>query len=187
MGYLSALLILVGLVCAANLLLTVGVIRRLREHTAQLSTLGGDSVVDDVALPAGSVVADFTGVSIDGRHVDLTTLGDSALVGFFSPQCAACKERLPQFVSHAAARPTTGGATILAVVAGSQDETRALADELKPVATVVVESDRGPVQQAFGVTGYPAFLRIENGVVAASSYELAPVLELEPAAVSARS
>ncbi|WP_433380522.1 hypothetical protein [Streptosporangium sp. CA-115845] len=53
------------------------------------------------------------------------------------------------------------------------------------MATVVVESDRGPVQQAFGVSGFPAFVLVEEGVVAASGYELAPVVDRDAVALPA--
>lgn len=43
------------------------------------------------------------------------------------------------------------------------------------------------MQQAFGVTGYPAFLRVKDGVVMASSYELAPVIAHDNDAVPASS
>jgi len=40
-AFLTALMVVVGGVAVLNLLLTIGVIRRLREHTERLSTLSG--------------------------------------------------------------------------------------------------------------------------------------------------
>ncbi|MER5625693.1 TlpA disulfide reductase family protein [Streptosporangium sp. NPDC002544] len=185
MAYLAAVAVLVGLLVVTNLIFTVGVVRRLREHTAELAALrdGGSGGVD-VAMPAGSSVDGFDATSVADLPVSLATLGERPLVGFFSPSCQPCKERLPSFVEYAATRPG-GRDAVLAVTVGTREETAALVELLRPVATVVVEADRGPVQQAFGVTGFPAFVLVEEGVVAASGYELAPVVDRDAVALPA--
>lgn len=182
--YLAAAVVLFGLLTSLNVALTVGVIRRLREHTTELAALrnrGGD-VGGDVALPTGETVGSFTAADTDGRQVDLATLGDRPLVGFFSPSCEPCKERLPHFVEYAATR-SGGRDNVLAVVVGSVTETADVVAGLRTVATVVVEPDQGPVQKAFGVTGFPAFVLVENTQVAASGFNFEPVAERDTAAV----
>lgn len=185
MDYSAVATALVGVLAAVNLLFTFGVIRRLREHTAELAKLrSGGAGRDDsaVALPAGSRIGDFLAESVDGHPVTLDSLGSRPLVGFFSPSCSPCKERLPGFVAHAASRPG-GRDGILAVIAGSPDEAAALLEQLRPVATVVVEPDRGPVQQAFAVDGFPAFVLAEGGRVQVSDFELASITDADAAAL----
>lgn len=172
MAYLYVLVILLGLLTAANLFLTVGVIRRLREHTAQLAAVGDD--VGQVALPAGSHVSNFAALSTDGHELNSAMLSEDTVVAFFSPQCPACKERLPHFTAYAS--KVEDEVRTVAVAVGTSEATRALVGQLGTVTSVVVEPDRGPMQQAFGVSGYPAFLRVRDGLVLASGYELGSVL-----------
>ncbi|QLQ38042.1 TlpA disulfide reductase family protein [Micromonospora robiginosa] len=181
MDYSAVAIALVGALAAVNLLFTFGVIRRLREHTAELARMrGGGAGRDDspVALPAGSRVGDFIAESVDGRPIALDSMGTQPLIGFFSPSCTPCKERLPGFVAHAASRPG-GREGILAVIAGSPDEAAALLEQLLPVATVVVEPDRGPVQQAFGVDGFPAFVLVDGDRVKVSDFEFTSITDAD--------
>jgi thiol-disulfide isomerase/thioredoxin len=184
MAYLAAATVLVGLLAAVNLLFTVGVIRRLREHTAELAARRNQGTPGTgVAHPAGARIGDFTATTVAGDRVDAGTPGDRLLAGFFSPNCGPCKDRLPGFLAYAAAR-SGGPERILAVVAGTTEESAALVDQLRPVATVVVEPDQGPVQQAFGIAGFPAFVLVDDGWVAASDFDLAPVAERDGAALA---
>ncbi|WP_167530745.1 TlpA family protein disulfide reductase [Microbispora hainanensis] len=187
-----ATMVLIGMLSALNLLLSVGVIRRLREHSAELATLrsggtapnGGPFPLGEVALPDGSPIGEFTAVTVDGEPVTLGTFGVRPLVGFFSPGCTPCEEQLPAFVEFATGRPG-GRDTRLAVVVGTGEEAAKTVERLNPVATVVVESDDGPVQKAFGVTGFPAFILVANGLVAASHYQLGAIIDHDAAALSA--
>lgn len=181
MAYLVAANVLIGLLAALNLLFTVGVVRRLREHTTELASLRAGVTArpvpaDDVAFPVGMPAGEFAAATLDGEPVTLAGLGDRPLVGFFSPHCQPCKEQLPAFVKYAAARPG-GRDAVLAVIVGTEDEARETAERLRPVATVVVEPDVGPIQQAFGVTGFPAFVLVEDDRVAASDYVFLPVAD----------
>lgn len=186
MAYLVAALVLVGLLAALNLVFTTGVVRRLREHTTELAALRerGTFTGRSIAHPPGMRIGEFAATGVDGSPVSADGLGERALAGFFSPHCEPCKERLPEFVSYAAARPATDGA-VLAVVVGDEHESAAVVDELRKVATVVLEAEEGPIQQAFGVTGFPAFVALADGRVAASDYNLAPVIEHDSAAAPA--
>jgi thiol-disulfide isomerase/thioredoxin len=181
MAYLAAAVTLVGIIAAVDLLLTVGVVRRLREHSAELAGLRGPGA-GDAGLPVGTPVGDFTATDLTGRPVGVGS--GRTLVGFFSPGCGPCKERMPDFVAHAAGRPGGPGA-VLAVVVGEAAEAAAMVDPLLRVATVVVEPEDGPVQRAFGVGGFPTFVLVEDGVVAAADFVLPPVTSRDTAVVPA--
>ncbi len=187
MPYLTAAVALIGLLAAVNLLLTIGVVRRLREQTTELAELRSRAPMGgtEISLPVGATVGSFEAATVDGHTVTLASLGERALVGFFSASCKPCKERLPGFVQHAAGRPD-GRGTVLAVVAGTPEASVDYVEQLRAVATVVVEPDQGPVQKAFGVTGFPAFLLVRDGEVDVTDYDLAPIVERDaPAAATA--
>lgn len=172
---------LIGLLAAANLLLTFGVIRRLRQYPVEQADSGrrDDSAWGDVAASPGTAIAEFAATDADGRPVGAEMLTGRRLVGFFSPDCQPCKERLPEFLQVASQRPG-GRDEVLAVIAASPARAADLLGRLRPVARVVVEQEEGTVQQAFGVNGFPAFVAIADGNVVASDFNLASVLDRDP-------
>jgi thiol-disulfide isomerase/thioredoxin len=170
MGIVVAALIVVGMVAALNLLLTFGVIRRLREHTELLSEGASGGGGFTTMLAAGETVGPFTATTADGRSVSREVIEGATLFAAFSVGCEACVEKLPTFVELAASHP--GGAErVLVVVVGSDDEAAApFVSELSLLAAVVREGNQGPVAAAFGVTGFPAFAVVDpGGVVRASA------------------
>jgi thiol-disulfide isomerase/thioredoxin len=167
MPYVIAALVLVGTVATADLLLTVGVVRRLRELGAEAAAARAGGGGGESALPPGTPVGEFAATDVDGRPV---TRPGAGLVGFLSPDCTPCKEQLPAFVRYATERPD-----VLAVVVGAPAEAANTVEALRPVATVVVEPPEGPLQQAFGVVGYPTFVLVRDGVMVTADHTLQPV------------
>ncbi|WP_412543588.1 TlpA disulfide reductase family protein [Longispora sp. K20-0274] len=171
MAFLAAAVVLVGVLCVLNLFLSFGVIRRLREHTRSLEQLAGGQG-GDIVLAAGGTVGPFVATTTTGAVVSDGALGGRTLVGFFSPSCEPCKERLPQFVEMA----RTFDGRVLAVAVGADADVVDLVASLDPVADVVVETDDGPVNTAFAVRGYPALVVLDGLTVLSSGYQLpAPV------------
>jgi thiol-disulfide isomerase/thioredoxin len=168
-AYLVAGLILVGAVASLNLLLTLGVIRRLRELDAQLPQRGLDSTL----LPAGATVDDFAADTTDGATVSRRALRGDTVVGFFSPGCEPCEALQPAFVEYAARVPG-GRDHVIAVVAGSPDEAAPVVARLSGIARVVVEEAAGgAVVRAFRVRAYPALFHLDGtGEVRASGRNL---------------
>jgi hypothetical protein len=175
MVYLTAAIVLVGVLCVLNLLLMYGVIRRLRVHADLLAQRGAGA--PDVIAGAGSVVGTFTASTVEGNVLNVEDLAPGTMVGFFSPGCSACVEKVPRFVD-AAAR-AGGQDRALAVVVGSEDGAVGYVSSLSPKATVVVESHGSAIEKAFAVKGYPAFALIgADGMVTVSG-------ELEKVAAAA--
>jgi thiol-disulfide isomerase/thioredoxin len=163
MLYLVAVAIVLGLL---NLVLTVGVIRRLREHTELLS--GGPGKGPDLVLGVGESPDSFTATTIDEEQISSETLAGEQLVGFFATTCGPCKEKAPLFAERAA---LGGRSQALAVVVGEPDETAEFVTLFQPVARVVVESDRdgGVLGRTFKVKGFPAICTLDgDGMVTAS-------------------
>ncbi|WP_410596599.1 TlpA family protein disulfide reductase [Amycolatopsis sp. lyj-23] len=152
MPYVVATLVLLGLVCLLNLLLTVGILRRMRAQPA----------ATPFALRPGSAVGEFTATTTGGQPLTTATL--TGTVGFFSADCAACHDTLPDFLAYARAQ---GRDNVFAVFGGDDPETvRALAE----VAHVVTAGlDGGPVAAAFRNTWTPALYVVADGRVTATA------------------
>ncbi|MFV2195698.1 TlpA disulfide reductase family protein [Nocardiopsis sp. LOL_012] len=172
--FLTVLCALVGALCLLNILLTVGVIRRLKEHTETIEQLRSAVPVlpGQIMLPAGEEVADFSAETTDGTTVSRDALEGETLVGVFSPGCSACAEQLPLFTDLAGSYPG-GRDRVLAVVVGGAEEAADEIARLTPVARVVQEEHGGTTAPAFGVNGFPAMARIDaTGRVLASGYSV---------------
>ncbi|HET6709641.1 TlpA family protein disulfide reductase [Amycolatopsis sp.] len=159
MPYVVATLVLLGLVCLLNLLLTVGILRRMRAQPAAKPEL-------PFALRPGSAVGEFAVTTTDGEP--LTTASLTGTVAFFSADCAACHDTLPDFLAYARAQ---GRDNVVAVFGGDEPDTvRALAE----VAHVVTaELDGGPVAAAFRNTWTPALYVVADGQVTATAGRVA--------------
>lgn len=178
--YLVAVVILVGLIATVNLVLTYGVIRRLREHNERLTTLAAAGFEPPpLMLDTGAAPGEFTAVTVDDEPVTRNSLAGGGLVGFFSPDCAPCKEQVPLFAKRAA---EYGRGQVLAVAVGTPDTTRAIVEQLLPVANVIVEAAGGPLQRAFEVNGFPAMCVVAgDGRITAGSSALDQLPELSRA------
>lgn len=159
MSVLTAAVVVVGLLCLLDLLLSFGIIRRLRQQNEALRDLREkqSAAEPDIMAPAGS--------RIELSDVDVT----GALVGFFSPGCEPCKERMPEFIEYA----TGHRGKVIAVAAGDAEEVADMVVRLGEVAEVVVETMGGPLHNAFGTTGYPAVCLVDDDkTVVASGWEM---------------
>lgn len=171
-------------VCLFNLVLTLGVIRRLREHTELISNLPAGGLESPRMLAEGETVPPFEAVTTTGEVVSRDTLaGGATLVGVFATLCEGCVDRLPSFADLAGRFPG-GRAHVLAVVIGAADEAVPFRERLEPVARVVVESHVSGVSAALGVKGFPVFGLLDgDGTVVGSGIDPAQV-ELDPPAAA---
>lgn len=184
MAVVVAALVLLGALTLFNLVLILGVLRRLREHSERLGLGGGQAGTvggaADLGLEVGARPGAFQVTAVDGREVTSAMLDGPALVGFFAEGCAPCKDWLPRFTEAARAAGRivesngTGVPRVLAVVANAGAQPSALVAELRSglddEAFVVREELGGPVSQAFKVLGYPALCRLAaDGTVETSA------------------
>ncbi|GCD94755.1 peroxiredoxin family protein [Embleya hyalina] len=141
MPYLVAAVVLLALITAVNLLLTLGVIRRLREQSSPPH--GGHAASDPPAhgLRPGVRPESFTATTTDGERISDSDV--HGMVGFFSAHCTPCHTLAPRFAEQA---EVMGRDRVIAVIAGTDPELSAV---LAPVARVIVEDYDGAVQAAF--------------------------------------
>lgn len=178
MPIVIAAVTVVGVLCLLDLLLTFGVIRRLKEHTAMLAERGPGSLAPPViGLSEGERPGAFSAVTTDGQHVDEST--PLRLVAFLSTACSICPERVPTLLKYLATHHIDR-ASVLAVVVGPDGEHAPYLESLAEAAQICVEHDQGDVSRAFRTAGYPAFCLLSaDGTVLASGYD--PEMLPEPA------
>ncbi|MGW6914672.1 TlpA family protein disulfide reductase [Kitasatospora sp. NPDC054939] len=157
MSAISVVVVLVvGMVCCLNTLLTIGVVKRLREHSELLARRGGPTESD---VPVGLEVGEFAAVTLEGEELGREDLADDCLVAFFMHDCSPCQEKMPRFAEYARRLPGGRDQTFV-VVAEDDGREREFAAALAPVARVVVTDGMGPVAGAFKVSSFPTLLRV---------------------------
>lgn len=180
MSYVIAALAFVGTLGALNLVLLLGVIRRLREHTDLLAQrANGTRELPVIAV--GERVGEATAVALSGAGISTSRLPDGAVVAFFATDCRPCREKVPAFADFARGLPG-GPDQVLAVVVDVTGDGGLFTDVLAEVAQVVVEGPDGPLSKAFQVSAFPTALRVarrDDGVVVTENRLAA---ELTPAA-----
>lgn len=179
MSVLVAAVVVVGALCLLDLLLTLGVIRRLREHTSLLSAAGGDAR-PVIGLPVGELPGAFAAVlTTTGELVPDTT--GLRMIAFFSASCSTCPEKVPPFMDYLSAH-RMARESVLAVVANRDGAPVPYLERLAEVTRVCVGPDTGEVAGAFRVSGFPAFCLLgADGTLVASDYD--PVALPQPATV----
>ncbi|QLE75198.1 redoxin domain-containing protein [Streptomyces rectiverticillatus] len=162
MPVLIAAVVLVGLLCTLDLILTLGVIKRLRDHTAMLSKMAdGNAPGRPPVIKVGEEVGEFQAVSVDGEVLTRESLSGDTLVAFFSPNCGPCHEMLPKFAEYARMVPG-GRKQVLAVVVGTPERAEGQVAELSPVARVVVQGSEPVMTDAFQIMGFPTLLEVTS-------------------------
>ncbi|SCL46616.1 hypothetical protein GA0070606_1020 [Micromonospora citrea] len=171
MALLTVAVVLVGALGLLNLVLLLGVVRRLREHTDLLNDRHNQP--PEVMLEVGSLPGDFVSTTVDGQVRTRADIPPMTLVAFLTPSCEHCEEQVPLLIDRARSMP--GGAEhVWVVVVGKGPETEPYAAQFAGLATVFVEPGSGPLPIAFGIKGFPAFgLLDERGVVASTAFGIA--------------
>ncbi len=174
MTILTVAVIAVGCLCLVDLLLTFGVVRRLRQHTELLGARGGEQEV--LSLGLGVTPGSFEAVTT----ADTAVAGPVGvrLAAFFSPSCPVCPRRVPAFADYVRTSQLASDAVLAVVLAGDGEWVPYL-DQLTEVASVCVQPADGELATAFGVLGYPAFCLLDaDGAIQAVSFDPAELPEL---------
>jgi len=165
---LTAAVVLVGVLVLLDLLLTLGLIKRVRTHAelldkvvnaAPASAPASAAAVEPGQLPLGRTVGEFAATTSEGLEISRESFDDGAVLGFFSTWCDTCAEQLPGFLAYA---EPLGRERVLAVVHGDEDKLVDLVARLSKVAQVVVEPEHGPIAVATGVMGMPTMAVLDK-------------------------
>lgn len=180
MTYLIAAVAFAGTLGALNLVLLLGVIRRLREHTDLLAQ-GAMGERELPVIAVGEHVGEARAVTEGGAEISTARLPDGAVVAFFASDCRPCREKVPAFAEFARGVPG-GPDQLLAVVVDAAGDGGLFADMLGEVAQVVVETPDGPLSNAFQVRAFPTILRVARRSEAVVVAENQLAAELAPTA-----
>ncbi|MFD1540565.1 TlpA family protein disulfide reductase [Nonomuraea guangzhouensis] len=170
-----------AVILLANLFLTFGVVRRLRDHTTRFAALENPL---EGGLGVGDAVADFHAVATEGSAVSAADLHDSVtVVSFVATGCHSCEEQLPTIRSKADDAVAGGAQSMIVVVnvRGEREEADQLIAAVEGPGTVVEEPLGGSMQTAFGVKRYPSFFLVgPDGTVMATpgAADALPTVEL---------
>jgi hypothetical protein len=179
MPALAAAISVVGILCLLDLIVTLGVIRRLREHTEMLAEMnGGPAPV--MGVQVGSSPATFSATAADGGLVS----GSSGLfvVAFFSASCPVCPKQVEPFARYLTDSDVPADRALVVIV-GPASDPPAYRDRLAAVARLVTEDVDGEISRAYQVVGFPAFVLMDGtGNVLAVSHDPAelPVVTAAP-------
>ena len=154
---LTTAVIVLAVLVLLDLLLSVAIVRRLRDHEAQLADALPST---EPGLRTGTPMPDFT--SADGSLTRTDVLGTPVLLGFFSTGCRFCPAQAEQ-LAHRVAELTARSIRVVNVLTVT-DET--VADDLTPVleksGTVVTEHGPGGLMATFSISGTPSFLLFDG-------------------------
>ncbi|MFF5235381.1 TlpA family protein disulfide reductase [Dactylosporangium sp. NPDC000521] len=160
MDYLAVATVVALVSTAFNLLLTFGVIRKLREHDTRLAP----PPVPDSGPPTGSTIAPLTATTVAGRQVSTVDADRATLVGFFTPGCKPCADSIPEFLDRHARTGVAAVAVVVTDVAGSGLYAERLAE-----VDVLIEPGGGSWATAFRVSSFPTLCLIDRGGVVLGS------------------
>ena len=150
---LVAIVVLLAVLVVANMLLTWGMIRRLRALQEQAAAGGHPS--PENGLHPGDPAPAFTALTPAGDTVtrDEVLRGETVLV-FMSPHCEACEEHLPTVRELGR---VVGGPATLAVVDGTREESGHLLEGLQGDVPVLF-APRGETDllERYQVVAYPS-------------------------------
>lgn len=172
MTVLATAVTLFGALSLVNLLLTLGLVRRLRQSSALPQPAGPDLPLPLLGLGAPLPLADQVGQ--DDRPL---------LLGFFSAGCKACPDHVAPFRAYAQAFP---GEAVAVLEGGPESVAKygpGLGDDIRSILNL---TDAGLISEAFGLRAWPSFVVVdETGRVrskALSVNALDPIALSRPAA-----
>jgi hypothetical protein len=163
---LLAAVLLVGALGVGNLLLTIGVIRRLRNYEELLTDeLAQHSSGDPVV---GTALPEFSARTVGGRSIGLSDFMNNSYFAFVSVSCAPCGDQLSRFVELMAARPDER--SLVVIEPGGQRQTEEFVAMASRTSDVVLG---GGAFDAFRIDRWPTFLYVEEGRVIANANQVA--------------
>jgi thiol-disulfide isomerase/thioredoxin len=161
----------VAVLSCVNIVLLLGIARRLNRLTSRGADLPAPSLPEFSLPEAGTVVGNFIASTTAGDRISTKDLRERTLVGFFTLGCPPCERFTPAFRSYAS---TFAGAQdqVLAVIVGGNGDPTTLTQELGDIARVIVEPSGGPVSTAFGIDAFPLACLLKGNVITAADVDL---------------
>ncbi|MEV7012552.1 thioredoxin-like domain-containing protein [Streptosporangium sp. NPDC051022] len=107
-------------------------------------------------------MGEFEVSTVDNLPLSRELLFSDTLVGFFSPSCQPCKEKLPKFIDYARKMPE-GRNQVIAAVVGNHDNAHGMVEQLRDVAQVILQVDnQDNFGSAFEIMAFPTVLKVRR-------------------------
>lgn len=136
MSVLVSTVVIIAVVLLLNLLLTVGVIRRLNKITKQMGSMDGPPVE---GLEPGSLAPDFEATTIDGETVRLADYGRRAVSFVFSSiHCKPCVEKLAELKTLVPKARQAGIDLVMVFTDDHENEVRSYVDQHRVEVPVII-------------------------------------------------
>lgn len=171
-GILMAVVVVLGVAVAADLVLSFAVIRRVAALQTRMKAGGGSG-----GSPAiGHEVGDFRAELLTGgvfTRADLA--GERAIVAFLMTSCEPCKRAVAELRDLPDPLPLP----LYVLITGTERDRDVLSVAAGMPASARVGEISAPdaTSEAFGVDGFPTVLTVEDGTVRASGLSVAGLLE----------
>jgi hypothetical protein len=173
MPYLAAAVVVVGVLCVLDLLLTVAVIRKLRALSAARAATAADG-----ALPQpGTIIGGLDASDVTGHLVDDTWLRGTKLVILMSATCSACMTQLPSAKAYAGTFPG-GRDAVLIAVDGQGGHSAEIVSALDGLGRLVTGPSAASVAATFNVTGFPGFVLVADARVRSAAHSVSALSAL---------
>jgi hypothetical protein len=159
MTVLVAAVVLVGALAVLNLLLTLAVVRRLKDAESRRTPQ------PDSGPPVGTAIPEFDADTLDGDRITHDLMGTGRQVfAFYSTTCSACVLSVPHLVDYIRHHDLPPECVVV-FVNGAAEHAGPFTGPLTGLASIVVESVQGSVTSAFSVNAYPTIVISEDGTM----------------------
>jgi hypothetical protein len=164
----ATVVVVFGMVLVVHLLLTVGLIARVR--TLQELVTGG---ARETLPRVGTRLTPFSIVAQDGSSVsDASLAEETTLVGFFTADCPWCEKALDALLKQPPKIPMVS----FVVGAGDEPKPQALAESLRKLGRVAYTTAGDAVHATFRPPAFPSLYRVEVGSFAAVGHAVSDVI-----------
>lgn len=160
--------ILLWVVVLLNVLLTLGLARRIRSAFPRMES-----------LKVGQKAPDFSAQTLQGKPITLNEYkGRAAAFIFVSPDCKPCREELPKLRNLMPSFKQSGIELVL-VSDGDEEKTRSLVDgSADGLSVLVAPREHNPLFSDYKAMGTPSFCLIDaNGKVQAAGIGVSELTE----------
>ena len=161
---ISTSIVLLSIIVLLNLLLTVGVIRRLNQMGKQITAPPADISGLPEGLPVGTPAPAFRAENLTGELVTLTDYAYQAVSFIFiAPSCAPCVDKLPTLEALAPKARKAGVEMVLVNIEGDKQATANFVKQHNvnlPVLIAPFESNS--FIQDYNAAGTPFFCLVDR-------------------------
>jgi hypothetical protein len=172
MSVIAVLIGLLAVITGLNLFLLLGVIRRLREMSGTGPGYQGSDLPE-----VGHGIGRFSEYSVDGvAFTEERLAARRSLVLVLSPNCQPCRDTATRLAERREQLPARTFVLVEAEPGEAGLDT--MVEALNGIGAMVVVSDTGTARAAFGVTGFPTAIVVEDGRVAFASFDFTEALPM---------